>query len=239
MIWFVSLVRCVGVRLLFCISQVTMARLLCWSAPGVGGGGVVAGLNTWRCWWWFVSVLGGGGGADCWTGRRDDTDMDNRPAGEVRLGGGSDEEWRESCVITCIYRNSPWTCIGDPLYSNKSPNPPVIMCFSSCIYHLNRYYISGTCISGGKTRSGKSSWRSGKWSGIYFYLSGWPFQGLESPYLSLHRLLDMQAAHGGEYRTRLVNEIVFFFCCRRLRRGCGGYLGELNEFSKILNYRPQ
>ena len=49
----------------------------------------------------------------------------------------------------------------------------------------------------------------------------------------------MQAVRGGEYRTRLVNEIVFFFCCRRLRRGCGGYLGELNEFSKILNYRPQ
>ena len=74
MIWFVSLVRCVGVRpsVLFCIPQVvTMARLLCWSAPGVGGGGVVAGLNTWRCWW-FVSVLGGGGGADCWMwiGRR-------------------------------------------------------------------------------------------------------------------------------------------------------------------------
>ena len=63
----------------------TMARLLCWSAPGVG----VAGLNT---WWWFVSVLGGGGGADCWIGRRDDTDMENRPAEEVRLGGGSDEE---------------------------------------------------------------------------------------------------------------------------------------------------
>ena len=109
----------VSVRLLFCIPQVTVARLLCWSAPGVVG--VVAGLNTWRCWWWwwFVSVLGGGGGADCWTGRRDDTDMDNRPAGEVRLGGGSDEVWRESCVITCIYRNSPWTCIGEPLYSNK------------------------------------------------------------------------------------------------------------------------
>lgn len=94
-----------------------VTRLLCWSAPGVGGG-VVAGLNTWRCWW-FVSVLGGG--ADCWMwiGRRHYTDMENRPAGEVRLGGGSDEEWRESCVITCIYRNSPWTCIGEPLYSNK------------------------------------------------------------------------------------------------------------------------
>ena len=40
-----------------------------------------------------MSVLGGGGGgADCWTGRRDDTDMENRPAGEVRLDGGSDEE---------------------------------------------------------------------------------------------------------------------------------------------------
>ena len=129
---FVSLVRCVGVRvrLLFCIPQVTVARLLCWSAPGVVGG-VVAGLNTWRCWW-FVSVLGGGGGADCWTGRRDDTDMDNRPAGEVRLGGGSDEVWRESCVITCIYRNSPWTCIGDPLYSNKFPNPP-LLCVSPLV----------------------------------------------------------------------------------------------------------
>ena len=68
-----------------------MARLLCWSAPGVVVGGVVAGLNRWWCRWWFVSVLGGGG-ADCWTGRRDDTDMDNRPAGEVRLDGGSDEE---------------------------------------------------------------------------------------------------------------------------------------------------
>ncbi len=40
-----------------------MALLLCWSAPGVGGG-----LNTWWCRWWFVSVLGGGVGADCWTG---------------------------------------------------------------------------------------------------------------------------------------------------------------------------
>ena len=47
------------------------------------------------------------------------TDMENRPDEEVRLGGGSDEVWRESCVITCIYRNSPWTCIGEPLYSNK------------------------------------------------------------------------------------------------------------------------
>ena len=74
---------------------------------------------------------------------------------------------------------------------------PVIMCFSSCTYHLHCYYISGTCISGGETLSGKSSWRSGKWSGTYFYLSGWPFQGLESPYLSLHRLLDMQAVRGG------------------------------------------
>ena len=27
-----------------------------------------------------------------WIGRRDDTDMTNRPAEEVRLGGGSDEE---------------------------------------------------------------------------------------------------------------------------------------------------
>lgn len=27
-----------------------------------------------------------------WIGRRDDTDMTNRPAAEVRLGGGSDEE---------------------------------------------------------------------------------------------------------------------------------------------------
>ena len=27
-----------------------------------------------------------------WIGRRDDTDMENRPAGEMRLGGGSDEE---------------------------------------------------------------------------------------------------------------------------------------------------
>lgn len=27
---------------------------------------------------------------------------------------------------------------------------------------------------------------------------------------SLHRFLDMQAVRGGEYRTRLVNEIVFF-----------------------------
>ena len=119
-IWF-DLCRSPCRSLLFCIPQmVTVARLLCWSAPGVGG--VAGGLNTWRwCWWWwwFVSVLGGGGGADCWTGRRDDTDMDNRPAGEVRLGGGSDEVWRESCVITCIYRNSPWTCIGEPLYSNK------------------------------------------------------------------------------------------------------------------------
>ena len=116
MIWFVSLVRCVG---LCCfVFPRWLALLLCWSAPGVLVGG---GLITWRCWWWwwFVSVLGGGGGADCWTGRRDDTDMDNRPAGEVRLGGGSDEVWRESCVITCIYRNSPWTCIGEPLYSNK------------------------------------------------------------------------------------------------------------------------
>ena len=86
-----SLCRSPCRSLLFCIPQVvTVALLLCWSAPGVVGG-VVAGLNTWWCRWWFVSVLGGGGGADCWTGRRDDTDMDNRPAGEVRLGGGSDE----------------------------------------------------------------------------------------------------------------------------------------------------
>ena len=27
-----------------------------------------------------------------WIGRRDDTDMTNRPAEEMRLGGGSDEE---------------------------------------------------------------------------------------------------------------------------------------------------
>ena len=70
-----------------------MALLLCWSAPGVGGG-----LNTWWCRWWFVSVLGGGGGADCWTGCGLEgettlaTAMTNGPAEEMRLGGGSDEE---------------------------------------------------------------------------------------------------------------------------------------------------
>lgn len=35
-------------------------------------------------------------------------------------------------MITCIYRNSPWTCIGDPLYSNKSPNPP-LLCVSPLV----------------------------------------------------------------------------------------------------------
>ena len=35
-------------------------------------------------------------------------------------------------MITCIYRNSPWTCIGDPLYSNKSRNPP-LLCVSPLV----------------------------------------------------------------------------------------------------------
>ena len=122
--------------------------------------------------------------------------------------------WRIDRLERCVsvedrmkYDGSPaWShaFIGIPCghvlvtrYIRINLQSPVIMCFSSCIYHLHCYYISGTCISGGETLSGKSSWRSGKFSGTYFYLSGWPFQGLESPYLSLHRLLDMQAARGG------------------------------------------
>jgi hypothetical protein len=49
----------------------------------------------------------------------------------------------------------------------------------------------------------------------------------------------MQAVRGGEYRTRLVNEIVFFSAAAGSVGGVERYLGELNEFSKILNYRPQ
>ena len=43
----------------------------------------------------------------------------------------------------------------------------------------------------------------------------------------------------GEHRTRLVNEIVFFSAAAGSVGGVESYLGELNEFSKILNYRPQ
>lgn len=62
----------------------TMALLLCWSAPGVGVG-VGEGLNTWWCRWWFVSVLGGGVGADCWTG----CGLEGETTLTTRCGGAS------------------------------------------------------------------------------------------------------------------------------------------------------
>ena len=187
-IWFVSLGRCVCVRasvVLYSPGGGEVARLLCWSAPGV------AGLNTWRCWWcwWFVSVVGGGGADWTWIGRRRHSQLTWRRIDRLRKCVSMEDRMKNdgSPAWSLAFIGIPRGHVLVTRYIRINLQSPVIMCFFSRTYHLNRYYISGTCISGGETFSGKSSWRSGKWSGTYFYLSGWPFQGLESPYLSLHR----------------------------------------------------
>ncbi len=65
-------------------------------------------------------------------------------------------------------------------------------------------------------------------------ISGTRISALLSPQVHRHA-----GGTYGEYRTRLVNEIVFFSAAAGSVGGVERYLGELNEFSKILNYRPQ
>lgn len=79
-----------------------VARLLCWSAPGVVGG---EGLNTWRCWWcwWFVSVLGGG--ADCWTGCGLEGDGTRNWHGGESTGWGGASRWRIGWRMTGVLRD--------------------------------------------------------------------------------------------------------------------------------------
>ena len=125
-----------------------------------------------------------------------------------------------SCVITCIYMNSPWTCIGDPLYSNK----PAITRY--CAFLLS-YLPSALLLH---FRNMHFRWETpfrkvfltirkmlrDIFLPVRMTISGTRISALLSP-----QVLGHGGGTWGEYRTRLVNEIVFFFCCRRLRRGCG------------------
>ena len=106
-----------------------------------------------------------------WIGRRDDTDDPLRRCVSVedRMKNDGSPAW--SLAFIGIPRGH--VLVTRVIQINLQS--PVIVRFFSRTFHLHCYYISGTCISGGKTLSGKSSWRSGKCSGTYFYLSGWPF----------------------------------------------------------------
>lgn len=150
-----------------------------------------------------------------------------RPAEEMRLGGGSDEEWRVSCVITCIYRNSPCTCIGDPCYSNK----PAITRY--CAFLLS-YLPSALLLH---FRNMNFRWQNpfrkvfltirkmfrNVFLPVRMTISGTWISALLSPQVHRHAGVTY-----GEYRTRLVNEIVFFSAAAGSVGGVERYLGELN-----------
>ena len=132
-----------------------------------------------------------------------------RPAVEVRLGRGSDEEWRESWVITCIYRNSPWTCIGDPCYSNK----PAITRYcafllsylpSALLLHFRNMHFRWQ-ISFRKVFLTIRKMFRNVFLPVRMTISGTLISALLSPQVLWHA-----GSTWGEYRTRLVNEIVFF-----------------------------
>ena len=135
-------------------------------------------------------------------------------------------------MITCIYRNSPWTCIGDPLYSNK----PAITRY--CAFLLS-YLPSALLLH---FRNMHFRWETpfrkvfltirkmlrDIFLPVRMTISGTRISALLSPQVHRHA-----GGTWGEYRTRLVNEIVFFSAAAGSVGGVESHVGELNEFSKI------
>ena len=141
-------------------------------------------------------------------------------------------------MITCIYRNSPWTCIGDLVYSNK----PAITRYcaflllylqSALLLHFRNMHFRWQIPFRKVFLTIRKMFRN-VFLPVRMTISGTRISALLSP-----QVLGHAGGTWGEYRTRLVNEIVFFSAAAGSVGGVERYLGELNEFSKILNYRPQ
>ena len=112
-------------------------------------------------------------------------------------------------MITCIYRNSPWTCIGDLVYSNK----PAITRY--CAFLLS-YLPSALLLH---FRNMHFRWQNpfrkvfltirkmvrNIFLPVRMTISGTRISALLSPQVHRHAGVTY-----GEYRSRLVNEIVFF-----------------------------
>ena len=134
--------------------------------------------------------------------------------------------------------NSPWTCIGDPLYSNK----PAITRY--CAFLLS-YLPSALLLH---FRNMHFRWETpfrkvfltirkmlrDIFLPVRMTISGTRISALLSPQVLRHA-----GGTWGGNRSRLVNEIVFFSAAAGSVGGVESHVGELNEFSKILNYRPQ
>ena len=141
-------------------------------------------------------------------------------------------------MITCIYRNSPWTCIGDPLYSNK----PAITRY----YVFLLLYLPSALLL--HFRNMHFRWLNPfrkvfltirKMVRNIFLLVRMTISGTRISVPLSPQVVRHADSTWGEYRTRLVNEIVFFSAAAGSVGGVEVTWGELNEFSKILNYRPQ
>ena len=141
-------------------------------------------------------------------------------------------------MITCIYRNSPWTCIGDPLYSNK---PAITRYYvfllsylpSALLLHFRNMHFRWQIPFRKVFLTIRKMFRN-VFLPVRMTISWTRISALLSPQVHRHA-----GGTWGEYRTRLVNEIVFFSAAAGSVGGVESHVGELNEFSKILNYRPQ